>query len=121
MAPGARWRSWFPWLWVFAPILAAAIAYVVVEPATTDLAAQTFRSELFASHGFLIWNNFWYGGHYLLGYSLFFPPLGAVVGASAAGGLAAVASTGLFGVLARRHYLARAQWATLWFGSGMIA
>jgi hypothetical protein len=109
------------WLVILLPVLAAVIAYMAVRPPSVDLAAQLFRTELFASHGFLAWNNYWYGGHYLLGYSLLFPPLGAVVGASAAGGLAAVASTALFGVLARRHYLARAQWATLWFGSGMIA
>jgi hypothetical protein len=94
---------------------------VAVRPPSVDLAAQLFRCELFAAHGFLAWNNYWYGGHYLLGYSLLFPPLGAAVGASAVGGVAAVASTALFGVLARRHYLSHAQWATLWFGSGMIA
>src|SRR4249919_790177 len=114
-------RNRLLWGGVLAPILLAAFAYVLLRPPSVDLAAQLFRTELFASHGFLAWNNYWYGGHYLLGYSVLFPPLGAVVGASAAGGLAAVASTGLFGVLARRHYLARAQWATLWFGSGMIA
>ena len=62
---------------------------------SVDLAAQLFRSELFAAHGFLAWNNYWYGGHYLLGYSLLFPPLGAAVGATVAGGLAAVAATAL--------------------------
>jgi hypothetical protein len=123
--PVARWRHPYSavlsWLGILLPVLAAAIAYVAVRPPSVDLAAQLFRCELFASHGFLAWNNYWYGGHYLLGYSLLFPPLGAAVGASAAGGLAAVGSTALFGVLARRHYLAHAQWATLWFGSGMIA
>ena len=100
------------------PVLAAAIAYMAVRPPSVDLAAQLFRCELFAAHGFLAWNNYWYGGHYLLGYSLLFPPLGAAVGASAVGGLAAVAATGLFGVLARRHYLARAQWRRSGSGRG---
>jgi hypothetical protein len=121
MAPRARWRSWLPWLWVFAPILAAAIAYVVVEPATTDLAAQTFRSELFASHGFLIWNNFWYGGHYLLGYSVFFPPLGAALGVAEVGAASAVAAALLFALLVERSYPPHARLATLWFGTGAIA
>lgn len=123
--PVARWRHPYSavlsWLGILLPVLAAAIAYMAVRPPSVDLAAQLFRCELFASNGFLAWNNYWYGGHYLLGYSLLFPPLGAAVGASVVGGLAAIASTGLFGFLARRHYLARAQWATLWFGSGMIA
>ena len=46
-------------------------------PSSADLAAQTFRSDLFSSHGFLLWNDYWYGGHYLPGYSVLFPPLGA--------------------------------------------
>jgi hypothetical protein len=121
MALGTRWRSWLPWLWVFAPILAVAIAYVVVEPATTDLAAQTFRSELFASHGFLIWNNFWYGGHYLLGYSVFFPPLGATLGVAEVGAVSAIAAALLFALLAERSYPLHARLATLWFGAGALA
>jgi hypothetical protein len=123
--PVERWRHPYSavlsWLGFMLPVLAAAIAYAAVRPPSVDLAAQLFRTELFALHGFLAWNNYWYGGHYLLGYSLLFPPLGAAVGATTAGGLAAVAATGLFGILTRRRYLAHAQWATLWFGSGMIA
>jgi hypothetical protein len=114
-------RAWLAWLGVFIPVTFAAVAYMTLRPPSVDLAAQLFRVELFASDGFLAWNNYWYGGHYLLGYSLLFPPLGAVVGASVAGGLAAVAATGLFGLLARRHYGPRAHLATLWFGAGMIA
>jgi hypothetical protein len=123
--PVARWRypqsAVLAWLGILVPVLAAAIAYMAVRPPSVDLAAQLFRAELFAAHGFLAWNNYWYGGHYLLGYSLLFPPLGAAVGASGAGALAAVAATALFGILARRHYLEHSQWATLWFASGMIA
>lgn len=119
-APRAS-RAWLAWLGVFMPILFAAIAYVALRPPSVDLAAQLFRSELFASHGFLAWNNYWYGGHYLLGYSLLFPPLGAAVGPTVVGGVAAVAATGFFSLLTLRRYGARAQLATLWFGSGMIA
>jgi hypothetical protein len=114
-------RVWLPWLAVFAPILFAAAAYTVLQPPSVDLPAQLFRCELFASHGFLAWNNFWYGGHYLLGYSLLFPPLGATVGATLVGGLAAVVATGLFGLLVGRHYSAGARLATFWFGTGTIA
>jgi hypothetical protein len=114
-------RALLAWLGVFMPVLFAAVVYMALQPPSVDLAAQLFRSELFASHGFLAWNNYWYGGHYLLGYSLIFPPLGATIGATATGGLAALAATGLFGLLARRHYGARARLATLWFGAGMIS
>jgi hypothetical protein len=114
-------RVWLSWAGAFAPVLLAAIAYMVVRPPSVDLAAQLFRSELFASHGFLAWNNYWYGGHYLLGYSLLFPPLGAAVGASVVGGLAALAATVFFGLLAHRHYRTGVQLAMLWFGAGTIA
>jgi hypothetical protein len=113
-------RAWLLWVGVLAPVLFAALAYVVLRPPSVDLAAQLFRTDLFASHGFLAWNNYWYGGHYLLGYSLLFPPLGAAVGATVVGGLAAVTATGLFGLLVDRHYTAGARLATLWFGAGTI-
>ncbi len=113
-------RNRLLWGGVIAPILLAALAYVVLRPPSVDLAAQLFRTELFASHGFLAWNNYWYGGHYLLGYSVLFPPLGAAVGATVVGGLAAVAATGLFGLLVNRHYGSGARLATLWFGAGTI-
>jgi hypothetical protein len=116
-----RSRAWFSWLWVFAPIACAAIAYVALEPRTTDLAAQTFRSDLFASHGFLIWNNYWYGGHYLLGYSVLFPPLGSALGVTVVGAVAAVVSAVLFALLVQREYSSHARLATLWLGAGAIA
>jgi hypothetical protein len=114
-------RAWLAWLGVLMPVLFAAIAYMALRPPSVDLAAQLFRCELFASDGFLAWNNYWYGGHYLLDYSLLFPPLGAALGATAVGGLAAIAATALFGLLTLRRYASRARLATLWFGAGMIA
>lgn len=114
-------RAWLSWLWVFVPIVFAAIAYVALEPLTTDLAAQTFRSELFDSNGFLIWNNYWYGGHYLLGYSVLFPPLGATLGVAKVGAAAAVLAAVLFALLVQRDYSSQARLATLWFGGGAIA
>ncbi|MGC1166434.1 MAG: hypothetical protein WA862_10025 [Solirubrobacterales bacterium] len=113
-------RAGLLWVGVIAPILLAALAYVALQPPSVDLAAQLFRTELFASHGFLAWNNYWYGGHYLLGYSVLFPPLGAALGATVVGGFAAVAATGLFGLLVDRHYSSGARLATLWFGAGTI-
>ncbi len=98
-----------------------AIAYLILEPHSADLAAQTFRSDLFASHGFLVWNNDWYGGHYVPGYSVLFPPLGAALGPRLVGALAAVTAAGLFGALARHGHGDRARLATLWFGAGTAA
>src|SRR5271156_1771378 len=52
-----------------------ALAYVVASPAGGDLPAQLFRAKLFGAEGFGIWDNWWYGGHDAIGYSLVFPAL----------------------------------------------
>src|SRR3954470_14088413 len=95
-----------------------AIAYLIWRPPSADLAAQTFRADLFASHGFLLWNNDWYGGHYLPGYSILSPPLEAALGPRLVGALAAVTAAGLFAALARYGQGDRARLAILWFGAG---
>src|SRR5215218_4115726 len=99
-------------------VLAAllAIAYLILEPSTVDLAAQAFRADLLASDGLLLWNNYWYGGHYLLGYSVLFPPLGALLTPRAVGALSVVATAALFATIAKRHYGERAWVGTLWLG-----
>src|SRR5947207_13559755 len=100
------------------PAAVLALAYLITQPPSADFAAQAFRSDLFADHGFLIWNNYWYAGHYLPGYSLLFPPLAAALGPRLVGAFSAVVAAGLFGVIARRRYGDRARLGTLWFGAG---
>ncbi len=104
-------------------MLAAAVlslAYLIWAPPTADLAAQTFRADLFAQHGFLVWNDFWYSGHYLPGYSVLYPPLGALIDPRVLGALAAVAAAGCFGAMARHRYGDRARLATQWFGAATV-
>jgi hypothetical protein len=106
---------------ILAPsLVAAALAavYLVWEPPSADLAAQTFRTELFEEHGFLLWSNAWYAGHHVPGYSLLSPPLGAAIGVRLMGALAAVAASVLFALLARRRYGDQALLGSLWFGAG---
>ena len=81
-----------------------AALYLVLEPASGDLAAATYRGELFARAGFTLWNEGWYGGHYLPGYSLLAPALGAVLGERLLLALCAIAAAGLFGLLAQRTF-----------------
>jgi hypothetical protein len=102
-------------------LLAAALAavYLIWAPPSTDLAAQTFRTELFEREGFTLWNNAWYAGHYTPGYSVAFPPLAALVGVRVAGALAVVAATALFSILARRRLGDRALLGSIWFAVGM--
>jgi hypothetical protein len=95
-----------------------AVFYLGWAPPSTDLAAQTFRADLFAGHGFVIWSEAWYGGFHVLGYSVLFPPLAALLGVRVAGALAAVAAAALFALIARRRFGDRAWLGSLWFAAG---
>ena len=94
-----------------------AVVYLILEPSSVDLAAQTFRADLFDANGFLLWNDYWYAGHYLLTYSVLFPPLGALLGPRLVGAIAVVACAALFAVIAHRRYGDRAWLGVLWFGA----
>ena len=76
--------------------LVLACVWAVAAPLTPDLAAQAYRTWLFAHHGFVVWDNAWYGGHHMPGYSIVFPPLAAVLGLRLTGLLAATGSAFLF-------------------------
>jgi hypothetical protein len=96
---------------------ALAIGYLVAHPASADLAAQVYRTDLFRRVGFTLWNGQWFGGHHTPGYSVLFPPLGAVLGPRLVGALAAVAAAVLFERLAGARLGSRARLGALWFGA----
>jgi hypothetical protein len=103
-----------------APVLTAALlaaAYVIVSPPTRDLAAHLFRAQLFDQQGFGLWNNDWYGGHHILGYSVLFPAVSALLTPQLAAALAATATAALFEPLARRHFGPHAWLGALAFGA----
>ncbi|MGA2165412.1 MAG: hypothetical protein ABSH36_13205, partial [Solirubrobacteraceae bacterium] len=106
--------------WARAPwgIVTAAVGvavWLIVHPPTPDLAAQVYRANLFREAGFLVWDSRWYGGHDMPGYSLVFPPLGALVGVRAVGAAAVLASAALFERIAVRVYGRAARWGAVWF------
>ena len=98
------------------PAVILAAVYLIWSPPSADLAAQTFRTELFEAHGFEVFSNAWYGGFHLPGYSLLFPPLASLIGVRLLGALSAVAATALFAALVRPHYGDRARPAIWLFG-----
>jgi len=110
-APG--WRESAPV--GIAAVLAAV--YVIVSPPTQDLAAHLFRARLFAQQGFGLWNNDWYGGHHILGYSVLFPAVSALLTPQLAAALAATGTAALFAPLARRHFTDGVWLAALVFGA----
>jgi hypothetical protein len=110
MPSTASSRSWttraIP-AWALAGALAGL--YLVLTPPSADLAAQDYRADL----GLGLWDNGWYGGHHLPGYSVLFPALAGVLGARAVGALSAVAAAWLFERLV--HDLDGGRPAALWF------
>jgi hypothetical protein len=119
-AQGARGRLRRIDPWHVAPVavaIAFAVVYLIWEPRTVDLAAHTFRADLFAEEGFTIWNGQWYGGHHTPAYSIISPPLAWLLGPPLALALAAVAAAALFPPLARGAFgEEQARWGSLWFG-----
>ncbi|MDP9227775.1 MAG: hypothetical protein M3M99_01835, partial [Actinomycetota bacterium] len=101
-------------------LVAAAFGavYLVLHPSSADHAAQVFRSGLFESEGLSAWNNLWFGGHHLPGYSLLFPPLAALIGPRLLGVLAIVAASLLFAGIAYRRWGERARLGVIWFAAG---
>src|SRR3954452_19274349 len=88
----------------FAPVVGCALAcvvYLVVRPATADMAAHAYRAWLFQHQGLTVWNAQWYGGHHGLGYSLLFAPLAAALGPAPVGVMSAIVAVALFTPLAR--------------------
>ncbi len=87
------------------PVLVAAlgaVAYLLLDPPSADLAAQAFRTDLFEREGFTLFNTAWYGGHHTPGYSVLFPPLAAALDERVVGAVAAVGATAAFAALAGR-------------------
>jgi hypothetical protein len=118
-----------PWAVALAVVVPLALAYVLVQPPAGDLAAAVYRSNLFARVGFELRDNGWYAahGHYLPGYSLLSPELGAWLGVYLVLGLSAVAASVLFGLIAARVFSSPAAarvaagWFALGFGIGLLS
>ena len=86
-SPGRRAPAW---RW------SLALPYLIVASAERrDLAAQEYRTDLFAEWPRPL-GQAWYAGHHLPGYSVLFPPLGSLLGPRLVAALAAVAAAWLF-------------------------
>ncbi len=101
---------------------ALALTWLLVNPPTPDLAAHEYRAEIARRVGFGVWEQGWYAGHHLPGYSVLMPPLAALLSPQAVGAICAVIATWCFDRLAAAHWPApAARMATLWFAAGVIS
>jgi hypothetical protein len=103
------------WMLPVAVVSAACVAFLLLDLHPVDVAAATYRADLFAAHGFPLWNGNWYGGHYTLSYSVLAPPLMWLLGATPLAIGSAVASTAVFQVIVRRHFGPAALAGAVWF------
>jgi len=96
------------------------VAWLVVDPRTPDLAAQVYRVGLFREVGFAVWDEHWYAGHSLPGYSLIYPPLASLVGMRLLGALCVLASSVLFARLVVPIYGQGARWGAALFAMAAL-
>jgi hypothetical protein len=100
---------------------AALVAiWLLVDPRTPDLAAQVYRAGLFEHGGFAVWDEHWYAGHALPGYSLLFPPLASLLGLRVLAALSVLASAALFERLVLGVYGPAARWGAVWFAVAAV-
>jgi hypothetical protein len=94
--------------------------WLIIDPHTPDLAAQVYRVEMFRQLGFAVWDEHWYAGHHLPGYSLLFPPLGSLLGIRLVGALSVLASVALFERISSTFFGRPARLATAWFAVAAV-
>jgi hypothetical protein len=93
-----------------------AATLLAFGPAPGDAAVHLYRTFL-VQHGALLWDNYWYKGHYpLAGYSLLYYLPASVVGNLPLVLGAAVLATLLFASLVRREWGDDSIWASRVFG-----
>jgi hypothetical protein len=95
--------------------------WLAVYPHTPDLAGQAYRVSLFEEVHFVVWDEHWYAGHDIPGYSLLFPPLAAAIGLRAVACLSALASTVLFAGIARSTYRRAGRSGAVLFAVAAVA
>jgi hypothetical protein len=98
---------------------ALGLLYVIAAPSSADLAAASYRANLFGRAGFTLWDNGWYGGHHLPAYSVLAPALGWLIGPLALAAVSMTVAAALFSALiAGRFPEPAVRIAGVWFALG---
>ena len=70
--------------------------WLALDPRTADLAAQVYRLGLYERVGLSVFDEHWYAGHALPGYSLLFGPLASLLGMRALAVVSVLVSVAIF-------------------------
>ncbi len=90
---------------------AGAAGLVWLGPPGADLAAHVYQRAMFIQHGFALWSNYWYAGHYsYITYSLLYYPLAAVVGIKLLAVLTSALAAAAFATLVRTEWPIAGPW-----------
>jgi hypothetical protein len=100
--------------------IVALLAWLLVAPRTPDLAAAAYRLDLFKHVGLAVYDEHWYGGHDLPGYSVLFPPLAWLLGLRAVGAISVLVSVRCFESLTGAVYGSAARWASVAFALAAV-
>ncbi len=98
----------------------ALLAWLTVAPRTPDLAAAAYRLDLFKHVGLAVYDEHWYAGHDVPGYSVLFPPLAWLLGLRAVGALSVLVSTLCFERLTVARFGLAGRWASLAFALAAV-
>jgi hypothetical protein len=117
-----RVPRWWTGSWFWAPFIAACgvMTVWVFGFRGPDVPAQMYLSQLFHTHGWILWDNGWYGGHYQFSYSVLFPALGGSIGLYGAAFVCAVTSAWAFERLVVAHFGRRSVLAVTLFAVSTI-
>jgi MFS family permease len=98
------------------------LVWFLTGPRTPDLAAAAYRLNLFEHLGMAVYDEHWYAGHDLPGYSVLFPPLAWLLGLRVVGALSVLLSVFCFERLTRAAYGERsARWAAAAFAIATVS
>jgi hypothetical protein len=89
------------------PVCVAAVLATVAVVAGwrgTDLTTQVHGADLFRAQGFVLWDNYWFGGYPTLDYSVVTPLLGALFNPLVVAAVASVVSAFIADRLLRARY-----------------
>jgi len=85
-----------------------------------DLAAATYRVDLFRRVGLALWDSNWYAGHWTVDYSLLFAPIGATLSIAATDVLCAAVAAWAFDRLVAPRFGVLGHAAAAVFAAGTI-
>jgi hypothetical protein len=100
--------------------MAASLAAVLgwVAAPGTDFAAHAYQRAVFIDHGFQLWNNLWYTGHYsFVTYSILYYPLAAVLGIQLLAVGTVAVGTFAFTTVLRREWGPAVRWSSVAFAA----